>query len=81
MEVENIMAKKKKNLDFNKIKPEIYNPRQMMNTAKSFLSAVQMCNNNPTVEMTGWGHPFLVRIVTNAAFACELFLKSPASKK
>lgn len=74
------MAGKKHEENINKIKPENYSPRQIMNTANSFLAAVHMCNKNPTVEMVGWGHPLIVPIVTNAAFACELFLKALLQK-
>lgn len=74
------MAHKKYDEDINKIKPDNYNPRQMKNTANSFLATVHMCNMNPTVEMVGWGHPMIVPIVTNAAFSCELFLKALLKK-
>ncbi len=74
------MAKKEKTGDINKINPEEYNPRQMMNTANTFLSAAKKCNNDPSVELIGWSHPLLVPIVTNTAFACELFLKALLQK-
>jgi len=74
------MPEKKKEEDINKIKPKNYNPRQMMYTANSFLATVHLCNMNPTVAMVGWGHPLIVPIVTNAAFSCELFLKSLLQK-
>jgi len=62
--------------DINKIKIEEYNPRQMAYTAKAFLASAKKCNSNPSVELIAWAHPLLIPIVTNTAFACELFLKA-----
>lgn len=65
---------------FDKINSEDYSSLQMMNVANSYLSAVRKCNNDPTIEMVGWRHPLIIPIVTNAAFACELFLKALLQK-
>ena len=73
------MDKKKGYKDHNKIKPGEYNTRQMMGTARAFLNAAKRCND-PPVQQLGWSHPLIVPIITNAAFACELFLKTLLKK-
>lgn len=64
----------------NKIKPENYNLKQIMYTGNSFLDAAKKCNDTPTVEVIGWSHPLTIPIITNTAFACELFLKAMLQK-
>lgn len=67
--------KKTENNDTNKLKPEEYNPNQMLGTARAFLKAAKRCNE-PSFQQLGWSHPLLVPIVTNVSFSCELFLKT-----
>ncbi len=57
----------------NEVKPEQYNPRQIMDIANAFLKAAKKCNDAPSIESSGWVHPLLVPIVVNVSLACELF--------
>lgn len=65
--------------DPNKLKPEEHNTRQMLGVAKTFLMCAKKCNE-PPAQQHGWTHPLLIPIITNAAFSCELFLKTLLAK-
>jgi len=73
------MKDKDNNKDPGKLKTDEYNPTQMRNVAKAFLLAAKRCNE-PPVKQVGWSQPLLIPIVTNLAFACELFLKTLLQK-
>ncbi|MFV0240913.1 MAG: hypothetical protein ACK5H4_12855 [Lacrimispora sphenoides] len=59
----------------NKLKPEEYNEKQMLDTARAFFKAAKMCNE-PSYKEMGWVHPLLIPIVVNISLACELFMKT-----
>ena len=54
---------------------EEYDYWQIAILGKTFLDAAQKCNDTK-IECVGWSHHLIVPIITNMAFACELFLKS-----
>mgnify|MGYP000631005449 CR=1 FL=1 len=68
-------ANKKRKDDPNKLKPEEYNEKQMLITARAFLKAANRCNE-PSYKEIGWAHPLIIPIVVNISFACELFMKT-----
>lgn len=49
--------------------------RNIASLGKSYLEASRKCNV-PDIECIGWVHYLFVPIITNMAFACELFLKA-----
>ncbi|WP_394910550.1 RNA 2'-phosphotransferase [uncultured Robinsoniella sp.] len=59
-----------KNYKANEIKWQ-----QIASIGKAYLDAAKKCSN-PSIECMGWSHPLFMPIITNMAFACELFLKS-----
>lgn len=69
------MEKKNQKEDANRKRKEEYSFREILDLGKCFLDAAQKCNE-PKIECVGWSHPLLVPIITNMAFACELFLKA-----
>ena len=58
-----------------KLKVDEYNTRQMYFIASEFLYAAKRCNE-PEVKEIGWSQPFLVPIIVNLAFSCEIFIKT-----
>lgn len=69
------MGKKDQKEDANRKRKEKYSFKEISVLGKCFLDAAQRCNE-PKIECVGWSHPLLVPIITNMAFACELFLKA-----
>lgn len=69
------MGKKNQKEDANRKRKEEYSFREIIVLGKCFLNAARKCNE-PKIECVGWSHSLLVPIITNMAFACELFLKA-----
>lgn len=57
------------------MKPEEYNEKQMLGTARAFFKAANKCNE-PSYKEIGWVHPLLIPIVVNISLACELLMKT-----
>lgn len=70
-----ILGKKNQKEDANKKKTEEYGFKEIVVLGKCYLDAAQKCNE-PKIECVGWNHHLLIPIITNMAFACELFLKA-----
>lgn len=62
-------------IDLTKYKADEIEWQQIASIGKTYLDAVKKCNN-PSIECVGCSHPLFIPIITNMAFACELFLKS-----
>lgn len=69
------MGKKNNKENANKKRTEEYGFKEISVLGKCYLDAAQKCNE-PKIESVGWNHHLLVPIITNMAFACELFLKA-----
>lgn len=62
-------------IDMTKSKADEIEWQQIASIGKAYLDAAKKCSN-PSIECMGWSHPLFIPIITNMAFACELFLKS-----
>ena len=69
------MEKKNNKENANKKRKEEYSFKDILVLGKCYLDAAQKCNE-PKIENVGWSHHLLIPIITNMAFACELFLKA-----
>lgn len=69
------MGKKNQKEDINKKRTDEYGYKEISALGKCYLDAAKKCNE-PKIECVGWSHHLLIPIVTNMAFACELFLKA-----
>lgn len=70
-----ILGKKNQKEDVNKNRTKEYSFKEISVLGKCYLDAAQKCNE-PKIENVGWSHHLLVPVITNMAFACELFLKA-----
>lgn len=62
-------------IDLRKYKADEIEYQQISSIGKAYLDVAKK-SNDPSIECMGWSHPLFIPIITNMAFACELFLKS-----
>lgn len=62
-------------IDTTKYKADEIGYQQISSIGKAYLDVAKK-SNDPSIECMGWSHPLFIPIITNMAFACELFLKS-----